>query len=141
MKRTAYVIVNILEIALLIGTYIINYFTVKKMGMLRWVVFKNMTWEKVYPVAMLKITTAVILAAATAVVFLFFLKRRKQLKKIAAGMNILMLVLTSVYLGYTIGYSTELMKAYYLISLMLVLAALLQIVKSFVGILACKREE
>jgi hypothetical protein len=140
MKKVVYVIANIIELALLSGTYIINYFTVKKMGMLRWVVFKNMMWEKEYPITMLIIITAAALVILTVAVLLCFIKRR-ELKKIVTGMNAWMIVLTCMYLVYIVGCSTEKMRAYYLISLILALAAMLQIVKSFIGILLCKDEK
>lgn len=46
MKKISYIIFDLLTIAFLIGTYAIQYFTKKKLGMLRWVNYHNMQFQK-----------------------------------------------------------------------------------------------
>ena len=50
-KKICYVVTTILECLLLIGAYMVNYFTQSKMGMLRHVIHKNYVWEEKYPIA------------------------------------------------------------------------------------------
>jgi hypothetical protein len=45
MKKAAYISVTILEILCLAGAWAIQYFTRRKMGMARYVVYKNRSWE------------------------------------------------------------------------------------------------
>ena len=41
MNKVFYIIATILQVLLLVGIYAVNYFTRKKMGMLRYVIYKN----------------------------------------------------------------------------------------------------
>ncbi len=54
LSKGFYIIVSILQLLLLIGMYVVNYFTRKKMGMLRFVIYKNSTWESSYPIAQIQ---------------------------------------------------------------------------------------
>ena len=45
MKKISYIIFDLLTIAFLIGAYAIQYFTKKKLGMLRWVNYHNMQFQ------------------------------------------------------------------------------------------------
>ena len=54
MKKIGYILALVLEIAALAGAYIIHYFTRRKLGMVRYLNFKNMTWERDYPMGPLK---------------------------------------------------------------------------------------
>ena len=45
-KKISYIIFDLLTIAFLIGAYAIQYFTKKKLGMLRWVNYHNMQFQK-----------------------------------------------------------------------------------------------
>ena len=68
----------LLEAAALAGAYIINYFTNKKMGMARWVIYKNQGWERDYPMDTLKTAVMAVLILLTILVFLFFLKGNRR---------------------------------------------------------------
>lgn len=46
MKKVIYWIVSVLEVALLIGAGLVNYYTPRRMGMFRFVGYKNMMWEE-----------------------------------------------------------------------------------------------
>ena len=46
MKKISYIFFDLLTIAFLIGAYAIQYFTKKKLGMLRWVNYHNMQFQK-----------------------------------------------------------------------------------------------
>ena len=46
MKKIIYVIISVLQIALLAGAYIFNYFTVKKLGVNRFVNGYNIRWKR-----------------------------------------------------------------------------------------------
>ncbi len=46
MKKISYIFFDLLTITFLIGAYAIQYFTKKKLGMLRWVNYHNMQFQK-----------------------------------------------------------------------------------------------
>lgn len=57
MKKISYIIFDLLTIAFLIGAYAIQYFTKKKLGMLRWVNYHNMQFQKNAVYAIVKYIT------------------------------------------------------------------------------------
>ena len=81
MKKLGYVLMVLLEAAALAGAYIINYFTNKKMGMARWVIYKNQGWERDYPMDTLKTVVMAVLILLTILVFFFFLKKETGSRK------------------------------------------------------------
>ena len=46
MRKAGYILAVIIEAAALAGAWIVNYFATKKMGMARYVIYKNQTWER-----------------------------------------------------------------------------------------------
>ena len=61
MKKIIYIFLDLLTIAFLIGGYAFQYFTRKKLGMLRWVNYQNMQIQKnpVYIVSCILLFNAV----------------------------------------------------------------------------------
>lgn len=141
MKKLLYLFLTMLEAFCLAGACGIQVFTRKKMGMARYVIYKNREWEAVYPMESLMKMMALLLVVLTVGVFLLFLKR----KKVTAGgmwfMNMAMIVFTVAYAGFTWYYSVETLRAYYMISMVLAPAVLFQIIKTAMGTLTWKHEE
>lgn len=140
MKKAGYILAVLLEIAALAGAYIINYFTKKKMGMARWVIYKNQGWEREYPMDVLKMTALAVIVILTILIFLLFLKKKKDAGKLVTAMNVMMIVLTVVYVSYTLVSSTETMRAYYFLSLLFGIAAAVQILKTGAAVLLCRKQ-
>lgn len=140
MKKLGYVLMVLLEAAALAGAYIINYFTNKKMGMARWVIYKNQGWERDYPVDTLKTAVMAVLILLTILVFLFFLKRKREAGKLLISMNVVMILLTLLYVSYTVISSRETMRAYYFLSLLFGIAAAVQILKTGAAVLMCGKK-
>ena len=138
MKKIGYILALVLEIAALAGAYIIHYFTRRKLGMVRYLNFKNMTWERDCPMGPLKTGCVAVVAVLTVLVLLFFLKKRKETSRLVYAMNICMIVLTALYAGYTLGSSTETMTDYYFISILFLLAAAVQVIKTAIAVLTAK---
>ncbi|MCU9810110.1 hypothetical protein LEQ06_19395 [Paraclostridium sp. AKS46] len=80
-KKIFYVLVTILEALMLVGAYLVNYFTHAKMGMLRHVVHKNYIWEQEYPIQTIKYVAILALAVLMLIVLVMYLKRKYMLKK------------------------------------------------------------
>ena len=140
MKKLGYVLMVLLEAAALAGAYIINYFTNKKMGVARWVIYKNQGWERDYPMDTLKTAVMAVLILLTILVFLFFLKRKREAGKLLISMNVVMILLTLLYVSYTVISSRETMRAYYFLSLLFGIAAAVQILKTGAAVLMCGKK-
>lgn len=73
MKKVIYWIVNLLEIAFLVGAYLVNYFTPRKMGMARFVVYENMMIEQNYTniqsIKMIAVGVVILLAIITILIY------------------------------------------------------------------------
>ena len=63
-----------------------------------------------------------------------------MLKKIVTIMNVVMVILVLFFIGFTFVYSAEEVRAFYYISVMLGVVALIQIIKTFIGVMVCKHE-
>lgn len=137
MKKILYFIVTLLEIGLFAGTFIVNYYTVKKLGMLRWVNFTSMKWEKNYPIVQIKIIAIILLVIFSILTLYLYLKRKSVLNKMIGIMVAVTCIISIISIGYILLSSFESMKAYYLICMMLVAAAILQFVKTLIGIMIC----
>ncbi len=139
MKKIAYILALILEIAACAGAWIIHYFTRRKLGMVRYLNYKNMSWERDYPVDALKLACVASAALLTVLVLLFFLKKRRETTLLTGAMTVLMIALTALYAGYTLGCSTDVMTDYYFISILFFVAAAVQILKTGIAVLTSKR--
>jgi len=138
MNKVFYAIATILQIILLVGTYVVNYFTQKRMGMMRYVIYKNGIFEKSYPIEKLQYLGIIVFIILMILVLGFYIKRKSKLNKSVLNMNIVMVVLTSIYVGFTLLYSTEDFRAFYFMSLMLGVATLIQTIKTFLSVFLCK---
>ena len=78
MKKLLYIILDVLTAAVLIGAYVIKYFTKRKMGMLRWMNFQNMQFQKHASYDIVKyITVAVALLLIVLIIFGYKKKKEK----------------------------------------------------------------
>lgn len=125
---------TLLEVLLLVGAYIVQYFTRKKMGMARYVVYKNRSFEEAYPLQILKNISVVVLAVLTMLLLAAVIKKWNRMTKHQIVMSVVMTVLTIVSIVFTMKNSTEVLRAYYFISPMIAAAALMQILKTGIGI-------
>ncbi len=134
MKKALYIIASIFEVALLTGAYIINYFTHKKMGMARYVVYKNREWEDKYPIELLQyaaIAVALILTAAVVVRYVRLKEKRSVRMTAAAAATILLDV---IYIGFTFISGTDTLRAYYFVGGMFAAAVFVQAAKTLVSL-------
>lgn len=139
MKKIGYIFLTLLEIALLVGAYVLNYFTKKKMGMMRFVAFKNGKWESAFPLQLWKNISLIVLVVLALLVVIAVVKKWAKLSKIVKLMSVFMIILTAFSLYFTMCNTTEIIRAYYFMSPLIALAALLQIIKTGVGVLGAGR--
>lgn len=139
-KKIFYILTTILEVLFLIGAYMVNYFTHKKMGMLRHVIHKNYVWEEKYPITNIQYSSIIALIVLMLLVLILYMKRKSILKKIVAIMNITMVIFVLFFTGFILAYSAEEIRAFYYISFMLFVVTLIQIIKTFIGVIWFKNE-
>lgn len=138
MKKVIYWIVNLLEIAFLVGAYLVNYFTPRKMGMARFVVYENMMIEQNYTniQSMKMIAVGVVILLAIITILLYFINK----KNVNITMIAVTIVITIIYTWFTVMNSKDTYTAFYLISPLIGCATLLQILKTLISILFKKKK-
>ncbi|WP_250675530.1 hypothetical protein LZ906_002500 [Paraclostridium ghonii] len=134
-RKIFYILTNILQLLMLVGAYMVNYFTHTKMGMLRHVVHKNYVWEQKYPIATIKYAAILSIVILMLIVLILYLKRKPMLEKVVTVMSITMIVFVLIFSAFTLIYSSEEVRAFYYISSILGVIALIQIIKTFIGVI------
>ena len=138
MKKISYIFFDLLTIAFLFGAYAIQYFTKKKLGMLRWVNYHNMQFQKNEVYGIVKYITVVV---TIVVIIAGYKKKKEMLGKINLVMIVVMSVLGIVYLGITVFKSIETLPAYYFLMPLLGAATWMQIVRNGIAVGITKNEK
>ena len=138
MKKVLYIISDLLIAALLAGAYIVQYFAKRKLGMNRWIVFKISKVKEALPIEMLRYVAVAAVLALAVLVLLLYGRNRKAYQKIVLPMVIVTIVLAAGYLGFTLYFSQERVRAYYLMLPLIGLANVVQLAKTFTAMKLCK---
>ena len=141
MKKISYIFFDLLTIAFLFGAYAIQYFTKKKLGMLRWVNYHNMQFQKNEVYGIVKYITVVVTIVLIVAIIAGYKKKKEMLGKINLVMIVVMSVLGIVYLGITVFKSIETLPAYYFLMPLLGAATLMQIVRNGIAVGITKNEK
>jgi hypothetical protein len=134
MKKIFYWVSTILQVILLITACGIQFFSMKKMGMMRYVVFINHEWEAQYPIAAIQYA-AIAFLIILSVVIISYVKTKKGnyiMDKKVLPMLIVEVIITLIFVFFTLAYSTESYRSYYFTSMILAITALIQGIKIFV---------
>lgn len=134
-KKIFYVLVTILEALMLVGAYLVNYFTHAKMGMLRHVVHKNYIWEQKYPIQTIKYVSILALVILMLIVLVMYFKKKYMLKKIVTIMSTTMVLFVIAFAIFVLMYSSEEIRAFYYMSAIFGTVTLIQIIKTFIGVI------
>ncbi|MCO1601953.1 hypothetical protein [Desulfosporosinus nitroreducens] len=132
MKKILYQIATVLQILLIITAYLIQTLSMKKMGVMRFIVYMNHTWNNLYPIDKFQHITITILAILTVIILIIFFKINKNgtvLDKVALRMVVLLTIITMVSVIFTLGFSTADYRSYYFISFILAMVTLIQDIK------------
>lgn len=141
MKKIVMIIFDILTLALLASGYIIQYFTKRKLGMMRWINFRTYKYQEMLPLELLKYVAVSVIILLTVFIICRFMKKRKAAKMIDKITITVMAVVTLFDFGFALFSSLESVMAYYFIMPLLSVAALMQIMKNFVVIGMLKEDE
>lgn len=141
MKKIVMIIFDILTLALLASGYIIQYFTKRKLGVMRWINFHTYKYQEMLPLELLKYVAVSVIILLTVFIICRFMKKRKAAKMIDRITITVMAVVTLFDFGFALFSSLESVRAYYFIMPLLSVAALMQIIKNFVVIGMLKEDE
>ncbi|SDI16747.1 hypothetical protein [Desulfosporosinus hippei] len=134
MKKILFRLATILQILFIIIAYLIQTYSVKKMGVMRFVVYINNTWKDLYPIDEILHIAVSILVISTIIILIVFkmIKKGSGLGKEAVSMVVFQIIITLVSTIFTIGFSTEDYRSYYFISFILAIVTLIQNIKIIV---------
>lgn len=141
MKRLLYIILDLLTVAFLVGAYVIQYFTKRKLGMLRWMNYQNMQFQKNASYGILKYITVLVALVLIILVIFGYKKRKEMMGKLNLVMIIIMSILEVVYLYVTVLLSTEKIASYYLVMPLIGAAVLMQIIRNGIAVGTKKNEK
>lgn len=131
MKKLLFWVFTILQVLLLIAAYGIQFFSMKRMGMMRYVVFINNEWEAQYPIALLQYAAMAFLVLLSVAIILYVKTKRDNYfkSKKFSSMLVINIVLTLAFVIFTLAYSTKSYRSYYFTSLILAVTTLIQDIK------------
>lgn len=137
-KNIGHILGAVAELLLVTGAFAVKYFTGKKMGMARFVIFKNQAWEKAYPLEQWKLISIVVLILLLALTVFLLIRKRGQLTGCLLAESVIMAALALFSLHFTLTNSVAALRPYYWMSPMFAAAALVQIVRTLILLLNLK---
>ncbi len=134
LKRMIVLLLLILEFILVAAANIINYFTHKRIGMARHMVYMNQKWLAISNFEVYKMLSFILVFVFTAILIYSFVRIRKNTKFITK-INLGVLVVFFVYFIYfsTVN-SIKGMRAFYLMYYIYFAALLLMLINAFINI-------
>ncbi|RKW40472.1 MAG: hypothetical protein D8H95_36545 [Lachnospiraceae bacterium] len=134
LKRMIVLLLLILEFILVAAANIINYFTHKRIGMARHMVYMNQKWLAISNFEVYKMLSFILVFVFTAILIYSFVRIRKNTKFITK-INLGVLVVFFVYFIYfsTVN-SIKGMRAFYLMYYIYLAALLLMLINAFINI-------
>jgi len=132
-KKIIALLLPILEFILVAAANIINYFTHKKIGMARHMVYMNQKWLAVNNFEIYKISGIVLLLITVTVIIFIFIKNIKSYNTIVK-INFSVLVLFLIYyLFFSITNSADGFRAFYLMYYIYTAAIFFMIINVLIG--------
>ncbi len=141
MKRLLYILLDLLTAAFLIGAYVIQYFAKRKLGMLRWMNYQNMQFQKNASYGLLKYITVFAALVLILLIILGYKKKKEMMGKSDLLMMVTMSILELVYLYVTLLLSVEKMVSYYLLMPLIGASVLMQIIRNAIAVGTTKNEK
>lgn len=138
MKKVLYIMVTVLELACFAGAYTVSYFTRKRMGMARYVIYKNQNWGAEYPLAPITFVVIILAAVLAFTALALYIRKRKGSGKLMPVMVIMTFILNIWYIGFTLSNSADTLRPYYFMSGLFALTAVLQSAKTCAAALVTK---
>ena len=125
MKKKYLYAALLFEIAACAGAYLIQYFTSRKMGMLRWVNHLCNSWSRRINPDSLNLVLMVLVSVLALALLFFTLKKAASAGRARFPMMGVALGSVGIYLYWTLRYTRRMMAAYYLVCPVLLLGAMM----------------
>ena len=109
--------------------------------MARYVLYKNRNWENTYPVEEIQTAFTAGLIILSILLILFFYKNKKRLSRKALYETAGVFILSGLWIGFKMLNTTQSIRSYYFILLVLGAAAVIQILKAAVRIMIELRDQ
>ncbi|MFT9495466.1 hypothetical protein [Anaerosolibacter sp.] len=135
MKKIFNWVLIILQVLFLFTAYGIQMFSMKKMGMMRYVIYINQQWEAKYPIETLRTISIVLLVLLSIIIIILYalIKKDNQIgRKKALPMLLVEVIVTLAFVFFALFFSPENYRSYYFTSLALAIVALIQDIKMIV---------
>ena len=134
LKRMIVLLLLILEFILVAAANIINYFTHKRKGMARHMVYMNQKWLAISNFEVYKMLSFILVFVFTAILIYSFVRIRKNTKFITK-INLGVLVVFFVcFIYFATVNSIKGMRAFYLMCYIYLAALLLMLINAFINI-------
>ena len=134
LKRMIVLLLLILEFILVAAANIINYFTHKRIGMARHMVYMNQKWLAISNFEFYKMLSFILVFVFTAILIYSFVRIRKNTKFITK-INLGVLVVFFVcFIYFATVNSIKGMRAFYLMCYIYLAALLLMLINAFINI-------
>ena len=142
MNKIVNHILSFLQLIILAIVFLVQYFSTRKMGMMRHVVYTNQKWEANYPIATNELGAIAVVAIIAMIVGIKLFVKLKSENKDAIWMKIfaLQMAVSIIYIGFSLIYSTEQIRSYYYINIGLLLTVFLQTMKSCIYLNTFKQQ-
>lgn len=125
----------ILELLFLGGATAVYYFSVKRMGMARHVLYLNGLGEDAYPMVLLTVAALAVVAVAAILVLFFYFKNRPYPGSLPALLAVQSGLFSALFVSFGLTYDPGEMRAYYLVLVLLFLYCLVMNTRNLAVIL------
>ena len=134
LKRLIVLLLPILEFILVAAANIINYFTHKRIGMARHMVYMNQKWLAINNFEIYKILSFVLVFVFTAILIFSFVRIRKNTKLITKINLGILVVFVAYFIYFSTVNSVKGMRAFYLMYYIYLAALMLMLGNAFISI-------
>ena len=128
MRKRYLCIALIFELLACLGAYFMQYFTARKLGMLRWVNHLCNKWGRMMDLDRLNLILMLLVSALTLALLTWTIKMTKEKIRNFAPLMAAAVGAVGIYLVWTLRYTRRMMAAYYLVSPVLLLGAMMALV-------------
>lgn len=139
MKKFLYILSDIFIILFYAGAYLIQSFTRRKLGMLRWYNYNESKWKEMMPIEILRFVVPIIFVVLVLLLIRRYFKK-KRIKLFSLCVMGVLIIMTVFYLFFTITQSPETIRSYYLGLPLIGLAALIQYLKALIVCLIAEKK-
>ncbi len=138
-KNVFYLLGTLLVIIGLTGSYLLHYFTKRRMGMARYVLYKNRNWESLYPMDGIIRGAVVLFILLSVLLFIVYLFNKKESRIVVFDLAA-SFIMAGGFAVFSILQDTQSFRAYYFILIAFGFSVLIQMIKT-AAVLLLKKDQ